>query len=98
MVLAEVDSAADQIALESKADVARVRKTTVARNTMWTIDPDDLCIIGGKRLPANAKVTLRSGDVFGFIGPNGAGKTTAMRIILGVLAPDAGQVRWSRHR
>jgi ATPase subunit of ABC transporter with duplicated ATPase domains len=32
--------------------------------------------------------------MFGFVGPNGAGKTTAMRIILGVLAPDAGEVRW----
>src|SRR5665647_1791007 len=28
----------------------------------------------------------------GFVGANGAGKTTAMRIILGVLAPDAGRV------
>jgi ABC-2 type transport system ATP-binding protein len=32
--------------------------------------------------------------VFGFVGPNGAGKTTAMRIVLGVLAADAGRVRW----
>jgi ABC-type uncharacterized transport system ATPase subunit len=32
--------------------------------------------------------------MFGFVGSNGAGKTTAMRIILGVLAPDAGEVRW----
>jgi ABC-2 type transport system ATP-binding protein len=34
------------------------------------------------------------GQVFGFVGVNGAGKTTAMRIVLGVLAPDSGQVRW----
>jgi ABC-2 type transport system ATP-binding protein len=34
------------------------------------------------------------GRIVGFVGPNGAGKTTAMRIALGVLAPDAGQVRW----
>jgi ABC-type Mn2+/Zn2+ transport system ATPase subunit len=32
--------------------------------------------------------------MFGFVGPDGAGKITAMRIILGVLAPDAGEVRW----
>ena len=30
----------------------------------------------------------------GFVGPNGAGKTTAMRIALGVLEPDRGEVRW----
>lgn len=38
--------------------------------------------------------TVAEGQVFGFVGPNGAGKTTAMRIILGVLRPDAGAVRW----
>jgi ABC-2 type transport system ATP-binding protein len=34
------------------------------------------------------------GEVFGFVGANGAGKTTAMRIVLGVLAADAGEVAW----
>jgi ABC-2 type transport system ATP-binding protein len=34
------------------------------------------------------------GQVFGFLGANGAGKTTTMRIALGVLEPDAGQVTW----
>jgi ABC-2 type transport system ATP-binding protein len=33
-----------------------------------------------------------TGEVMGFVGPNGAGKTTAMRIALGVLEADAGQV------
>jgi ABC-2 type transport system ATP-binding protein len=38
--------------------------------------------------------SVAPGEVFGFVGPNGAGKTTAMRIVLGVLRPDAGEVRW----
>lgn len=38
--------------------------------------------------------TVGPGQVYGFVGRNGAGKTTTMRIVLGVLAPDAGQVRW----
>ncbi len=37
---------------------------------------------------------VHPGELFGFVGSNGAGKSTAMRIALGVLAADAGQVRW----
>ena len=35
------------------------------------------------------------GEVFGFLGANGAGKTTAMRIVLDIIRPDAGQVLWN---
>jgi len=38
--------------------------------------------------------SVAEGEMVGFVGPNGAGKTTAMRIVLGVLQPDAGEVRW----
>ncbi|WP_082115277.1 ABC transporter ATP-binding protein [Lentzea aerocolonigenes] len=38
---------------------------------------------------------VRAGELFGFVGSNGAGKTTAMRIALGVLVADAGEVRWN---
>ena len=34
------------------------------------------------------------GEVFGFLGANGAGKTTTMRICLGIIRADAGEVRW----
>jgi len=37
---------------------------------------------------------VRPGELFGFVGSNGAGKTTAMRVVLGVLEADAGEVRW----
>lgn len=40
---------------------------------------------------------VRAGEVFGFVGSNGAGKSTTMRIALGVLAADAGEVRWQGH-
>jgi len=38
-------------------------------------------------------LTVRPGELYGFVGANGAGKTTTMRIALGVLAADAGEVR-----
>ena len=35
------------------------------------------------------------GQMMGFLGPNGAGKTTAMRCVLGLVALQAGKVRWN---
>jgi ABC-2 type transport system ATP-binding protein len=35
---------------------------------------------------------VRTGEVHGFLGPNGAGKTTTIRVLLGLLRADAGQV------
>ena len=39
--------------------------------------------------------TVGAGQMMGFVGPNGAGKTTAMRIVLGVLEPNSGEVLWN---
>jgi ABC-2 type transport system ATP-binding protein len=35
--------------------------------------------------------------VLGFLGPNGAGKTTSMRVVFGLVEPDAGEVLWDRY-
>ena len=45
--------------------------------------------------------SVEAGEVLGFLGPNGAGKTSTMRMILGLLKPDAGAIHlfgqpWSR--
>jgi ABC-2 type transport system ATP-binding protein len=37
-------------------------------------------------------LTVRPGEIFGFLGPNGAGKTTTIKLIVGLLQPDAGRV------
>ena len=49
--------------------------------------------------PVVDAVALRvpMGCVYGFLGPNGAGKTTTMRLLLGLLRPDAGSIRLLGH-
>ena len=37
-------------------------------------------------------LTVDSGEVVGLLGPNGAGKTTTLRMLAGILTPDAGRV------
>jgi ABC-2 type transport system ATP-binding protein len=38
-------------------------------------------------------LTVRAGDVYGYLGPNGAGKTTSLRMLLGLIRPDAGTAK-----
>jgi ABC-2 type transport system ATP-binding protein len=42
---------------------------------------------------AGVDLTVNAGDVYGYLGPNGAGKTTSLRMMLGLIRPDAGSVR-----
>ena len=37
--------------------------------------------------------TINQGDIYGFLGENGAGKSTTMRMLLGLISPDAGTVK-----
>ncbi|WP_016865526.1 MULTISPECIES: ATP-binding cassette domain-containing protein [Fischerella] len=41
----------------------------------------------------NVSLTIASGEVLAFLGPNGAGKTTTIKMIAGLIQPDAGSVR-----
>jgi len=48
---------------------------------------------GAVRAVDGVTFDVRRGEMFGLIGPDGAGKTTTLRMILGLLKPDAGEVR-----
>jgi ABC-2 type transport system ATP-binding protein len=37
---------------------------------------------------------VRHGEILGYVGPNGSGKTTTLKLLTGLLAPDAGEVRF----
>lgn len=47
---------------------------------------------GRKVVVNNLDLNIRKGDIYGFIGPNGAGKTTVMKVILGLLFANGGEV------
>jgi ATP-binding cassette subfamily F protein uup len=48
---------------------------------------------GGRTLVRNLDTVVIRGDRIGLIGPNGSGKTTLIRLLLGEIAPDAGEVK-----
>ncbi len=45
---------------------------------------------GGHRVVDGLDLAIRKGECFGLLGPNGAGKTTTLRMLLGLIEPDAG--------
>ncbi|GAA4879168.1 ABC transporter ATP-binding protein [Serinicoccus chungangensis] len=49
---------------------------------------------GEHRAVDEVSFTVPDGRMVGFVGGNGAGKTTTMRMVMGVLAPSGGEVRW----
>ncbi len=40
----------------------------------------------------NLSLTIGTGEIFGLLGPNGSGKSTTLKILLGLVAPNAGSV------
>jgi len=47
----------------------------------------------GRRVVEEVSFSVAPGEVVGLLGPNGAGKTTSFHCVVGLLAPDAGEVR-----
>ena len=47
---------------------------------------------GAERAVDRLSLSVRRGECFGLLGPNGAGKSTALKLMLGLIAPDAGSI------
>ena len=45
----------------------------------------------------DVSLELAPGQIMGFVGPNGAGKSTTLRLVMGMIAPDAGEIRVLGH-
>ncbi|MFN3388160.1 MAG: ABC transporter ATP-binding protein [Allosphingosinicella sp.] len=48
---------------------------------------------GAVRAVKGVTLAVGAGEVYGFLGPNGAGKSTTIRMLLGLIAPSAGEIR-----
>ncbi len=46
---------------------------------------------GDKLVVNNVSIRVETGAIYGFLGPNGSGKTTTIRLLCGLLTPDAGE-------
>ncbi len=47
-----------------------------------------------RRVVDGASIFVRAGEIVGLLGPNGAGKTTTFNMVVGVVRPDAGAVKF----
>ena len=59
------------------------------------LEADNLeCVRGERRLFAGVDFRLEAGELLYLQGKNGAGKTSLLRMLIGLLPPGAGEIRW----
>jgi ABC-2 type transport system ATP-binding protein len=51
----------------------------------------------GQKAVNDISFELHPGEIVGFLGPNGAGKSTTLKMIAGILTPDAGKITINNH-
>ncbi|RLE68461.1 MAG: ABC transporter ATP-binding protein [Thermoprotei archaeon] len=67
-------------------------------NRMRSIEVCDLQKSYGKTMALRGLTfSVKEGEIYGLLGPNGAGKTTTLKILVGLLRPDAGVARVCGH-
>ncbi len=49
---------------------------------------------GARRVVNGVTISVSAGEIVGLLGPNGAGKTTTFNIVVGLIKPDAGEVKF----
>lgn len=48
--------------------------------------------LGKREIIKDISFSIKEGEIFGFLGPNGAGKTTTIRMLVGLIAPNEGDI------
>ena len=61
--------------------------------TAATVELTDICKAYGDFVAVDhLSLSIQPGRIYGFLGPNGAGKTSTIRMMIGIIIPDSGQV------
>jgi ABC-2 type transport system ATP-binding protein len=82
--------------LDGRVDPSRTRGVPISTASTPTTGPVRVEVrglsksFGAVRAVSDLGFTVEPGTVTGFLGPNGAGKTTTLRMLLGLMQPDAG--------
>jgi ABC-2 type transport system ATP-binding protein len=62
-------------------------------STVATIELNNVCKRYGEFVAVeDLTLRIKSGNIYGLLGPNGAGKTSTIRMMIGIIVPDAGEV------
>ena len=48
--------------------------------------------LGKREIIKGLDLSVNEGEIFGFLGPNGAGKTTTIRMLVGLISPNEGEI------
>lgn len=49
--------------------------------------------LGNREIIKDLNLIVNEGEIFGFLGPNGAGKTTTIRMLVGLISPNEGEIK-----
>ncbi|NHW33051.1 ATP-binding cassette domain-containing protein [Paenibacillus aceris] len=62
---------------------------------MYPLSVENVSKQYGEKTAVNAiNLQVQQGEIYGLLGANGAGKTTTMRMVLGLIYPDQGNILW----
>ncbi len=79
---------------ESKPELRERHKTESSKEPAERLEALGLLkVIRNHRIVDDVSLTVGAGEIVGLLGPNGAGKTTTFSMIVGLLDPDAGDIK-----
>ena len=78
--------------MSSNRETAANYSRTEENNQILLQTRDLSLVTGGRELLSDITLTVSAGEIVTVIGPNGTGKTTLLRVLLGLIPPNAGSI------